>query len=147
MRLPSTLDAVGPETHYSKVERMLRGEGWTPCGTGDWAFALASPDGTMAAGISPFDPVGRFTAHRSAEAAATGAVPRLDLHRRLAGGADLLVMEFLEPIGEEEAKAFFGRVRDGAASSQSSPRSCTGSMRRRSRSCPGAVRWMRTRRT
>ena len=113
MRLPSTLDAVGPETHYSEVERMLRGEGWTPCGTGDWAFALASPDGTMAARISPFDPVGPFTAQLYAEAAATGAVPRLDLHRRLAGGADLLVMEFLEPIGEEEAKAFFGRVRDG----------------------------------
>ena len=62
MRLPSTLDAVGPETHYSEVERMLRGEGWTPCGTGDWAFVLASPDGTMAARISPFDPVGPFTA-------------------------------------------------------------------------------------
>lgn len=111
--LRCALDAVGPESHFREVERMLRDEGWTHCGAGDWAFALASPDGTTAARISPFDPVGPFTARLYAEAADAGAVPRLHLHRRLAGGADLLVMEFLGPVGEAEATEFFTRVRDG----------------------------------
>src|SRR5699024_743047 len=97
-------------THYREVERTLRAEGWAPCGQGDWAFALASPGGTAAARISPFDPVGPYTARLYAEAAHTGAVPRLDLHRRLAGGADLLVMEFLHGVDEHEAKGFFDRV-------------------------------------
>lgn len=109
----SPLRAVGPTTDYREVEQSLRAEGWTLCGEGDWAFALASPDGAAAARISPFDPVGPYTARLYREAAATGAVPRLHLHRRLDGGADLLVMEFLQPVGEEQAKEFFARVRDG----------------------------------
>ena len=111
--LPDALRALDPATHYREVERILREAGWTPCGQGDWAFALASPDGVAAARISPFDPVGPFTAQLYAEAAGTGAVPRLDLHRRLAGGADLLVMEFLHPVDEHEAKDFLERVRRG----------------------------------
>jgi SAM-dependent methyltransferase len=110
---PAALEAVGPATHYRAVERLLRAEGWTPCGEGDWAFALASPDSRAAARISPFDPVGPFTARLYAEAAASGAVPRLGLHRRLAGGADLQVMEFLHPVGVEEAQGFLERVHRG----------------------------------
>ena len=111
--LPAALRALDPATHYREVERILREAGWTPCGQGDWAFALASPDGAAAARISPFDPVGPYTARLYAEAASTGAVPRLDLHRRLAGGADLLVMEFLQDVDEHEAKDFLERVRRG----------------------------------
>ena len=48
------------------MERVLRGEGWTPCGTGDWAVALASPDGTAAARISPFEGEAFFTSAISA---------------------------------------------------------------------------------
>lgn len=111
--LPTAVVDAGISTSYREVEELLRAAGWSDCGAGDWAFALASPDGELAARISPFDPVGPFTAQLYTEAAATGAVPRLDLHRHLAGGADLLVMEFLQPVGEEQAKEFFARVRDG----------------------------------
>ena len=111
--LPAALRALDPATHHREVERILRAEGWTPCGQGDWAYALASPDGASAARISPFDPVGPYTARLYAEAAGTGAVPRLDLHRRLGGGADLLVMEFLQGVDEHEATDFLERVRRG----------------------------------
>jgi len=30
--------------------------GWVPCGVGDWALALRSPEGTVAARVCPFDP-------------------------------------------------------------------------------------------
>ncbi|WP_323374443.1 hypothetical protein [Brachybacterium sp. NBEC-018] len=108
----TVLDPVGPATRWREVERRLLENGWTPCGAGDWAFALASPDGGTVARISPFDPVGPWTARLYTEAAATGRVPRLHLHRRLAGGADLQVMERLDPVPEAEAAAFLAGFRD-----------------------------------
>ncbi|MET0424674.1 MAG: hypothetical protein ABW046_12410, partial [Actinoplanes sp.] len=91
---------------HRDVERQLRREGWRPCGAGDWAVALRSPDGTRAARISPFDPTGPYTAALYAEAAPTRQVPVLFEHRRLVGGGDLQLMEWLEPVPEDEALAF-----------------------------------------
>lgn len=80
--------------------------GWTRCGAGDWAVALRSPDGLTAARISPFDPAGPYTAALYREAAHTGQVPRLYEHRRLAGGGDLQLLEWLEPVAADEAAGF-----------------------------------------
>ncbi|MFC0672966.1 hypothetical protein [Brachybacterium hainanense] len=96
-------------THHD-VDAQLRAEGWTPCGKGDWAYALASPDGTRAARISPFDPVGPFTARLYREAAASGRVPHLVTHERLRGGADLQIMELLLPVPAREAAAFLAAL-------------------------------------
>lgn len=104
--LPTAVTEASPSTSYREVEQLLRGAGWRDCGAGDWAFALASPDGALAARISPFDPVGPYTARLYEHAAGTGLVPRMLLHRRLAGGADLLVMERLQPADESAAQAF-----------------------------------------
>ena len=104
--LPTAVTEAGPSAAYREVEQLLRGAGWTDCGAGDWAFALASPDGALAARISPFDPVGPYTARLYERAAGTGLVPRMLLHHRLAGGADLLVMEQLLSVGESDAHAF-----------------------------------------
>jgi hypothetical protein len=94
------------EVDHRDVENALLGAGWTPCGAGDWAIALRSPDGTAAARISPFDPTGPYTAALYREAAHTRQVPRLFAHRRLVGGGDLQVMEWLRPVAEDEAVAF-----------------------------------------
>ena len=40
------------------------------------------------------------------EAAHTRQVPQLFAHRRLAGGGDLQIMEWLQPVPEPEAVAF-----------------------------------------
>lgn len=91
---------------HRDVERKLRSAGWTPCGAGDWAIALRSPDGAAAARISPFDPTGPYTAALYRQAGHTRQVPELFAHRRLAGGGDLQVMEWLRPVAEDEAVAF-----------------------------------------
>ncbi|TCC34755.1 hypothetical protein [Kribbella sindirgiensis] len=91
---------------HREVERVLREAGWTPCGAGDWAIALRSPDGRAAARISPFDPAAPYTVALYREAAYTRQVPRLFAHRRLVGGGDLQIMEWLEPVDADEAARF-----------------------------------------
>jgi hypothetical protein len=98
--------ASGRAPDHREAERALLAAGWTPCGAGDWAIAVRSPDGRAAARISPFDPVGPYTAALYRQARRTRQVPGLFAHRRLAGGGDLQVMEWLRPVDEGEAVAF-----------------------------------------
>jgi hypothetical protein len=104
--MPREVGALGRHADHRDAERSLRAHGWTAAGAGDWAIVLRSPDGTAAARISPFDPTGPYAAALYRDAARTGQVPELFAHRRLAGGGDLQVMEWLEPVGEQEAMAF-----------------------------------------
>ncbi|GAA0498197.1 hypothetical protein Ade02nite_91290 [Paractinoplanes deccanensis] len=97
---------AGSGADHRDVERVLLAAGWRPCGAGDWAIALRSPDGVAAARISPFDPTGPYAAALYREAAHTGQVPVLFDHRRLAGGGDLQLMEWLEPAPPADADAF-----------------------------------------
>jgi hypothetical protein len=103
---------LSPEPDHRDVEQALLGEGWTPCGAGDWAIALRSPDGTAAARISPFDPTGPYSAALYQVAAHTGQVPALFAHRRLTGGGDLQVLEWLGPVPEDESDAFQRAIAD-----------------------------------
>ena len=104
------LGALPTTSTHHDVEQLLREAGWAACGVGDWAFALAAPDGDLVARISPFDPVGPYTARLYREAAATGQVPRLTAHRPLAGGGDLQIMERLTAVPESEATTFLMRL-------------------------------------
>jgi hypothetical protein len=97
---------LGREADHRDVEQVLLAAGWTACGVGDWAVALRSPDGRAAARISPFDPTGPYSAALYREAAHTRQVPELFAHRRLTGGGDLQVLEWLRPVPEEGAVAF-----------------------------------------
>ena len=111
-RTREVLDAAGLAATYREVEQVALAAGWTPCGAGDWAFALASPDGQVVVRISPFDPVGPYTARLYREAASTGLVPTLYLHRRLAGGGDLQLMERLDAVSATEGASFLARLGD-----------------------------------
>jgi hypothetical protein len=106
MNPAEVLDRLHRAADHRDVEQVLLEQGWTPCGAGDWAIALRSPDGTAAARISPFDPTGPYSAELYRRAAPTRQVPVLFGHRRLAGGGDLQVLEWLAPVAEEEAVAF-----------------------------------------
>ncbi|MGW6195853.1 hypothetical protein ACWF0M_06865 [Kribbella sp. NPDC055110] len=72
-------------------------------GLGD---CVAGPGRSYAARISPFDPTAPYTVALYREAAHTRQVPRLYAHRRLVGGGDLQIMEWLEPVDANEAAAF-----------------------------------------
>ncbi|MDT7537881.1 MAG: hypothetical protein QOI82_1466 [Actinomycetota bacterium] len=102
----AALELLLPDADYRDAEGALARVGWTHGGVGDWAFVLRSPDGTVAARISPFDPTGPYTAAVYTRAAHTHQVPRLFAHRRLSGGGDLQLLEWLEPVNEDEAAAF-----------------------------------------
>lgn len=56
------LAGLAPEATHHDVDASLRAAEWTPCGIGDWAWALRSPDGGVVARISPFDPAGPYAA-------------------------------------------------------------------------------------
>ncbi|HZX07785.1 hypothetical protein [Kribbella sp.] len=105
----------GQHADHREVEKVLRAAGWTPCGAGDWAVAFRAPDGRSAARVSPFDPAGPYTAALYREAAHTGQVPRLFEHRRLAGGGDLQILEWLSPVAVEEAAEFHRALAAGEA--------------------------------
>lgn len=100
------LARLGQQADHRDAEQAFAAAGWVRCGAGDWAIALRSPNGTAAVRISPFDPAGTYSAALYRQAAHTGQVPKLFAHRRLAGGGDLQVMEWLEPVSRDEAVAF-----------------------------------------
>jgi hypothetical protein len=104
--LGELLTPLGPQADHRDAEQAFVTAGWTPCGAGDWAIALRSLDGTAAARISPFDPTGAYSAALYREAAHTRQVPELFAHRRLTGGGDLQVLEWLRPVPQDEAVAF-----------------------------------------
>lgn len=97
---------LGRKPDHRETEDALLAAGWTRCGAGDWAIALRSPDGAAAARISPFDPTGPYSASLYRAAAHTRQVPELFAHRRLTGGGDLQIMEWLRPVPEHVAVAF-----------------------------------------
>lgn len=108
------LAAIPDGADHHQADHAFRSAGWIPCGAGDWAIALRSPDGKLAVRISPFDPTGPYTATLYQAAVHTGQVPRLHAHRRLSGGGDLQVMEWLAPASEPDAVGFLQAVVEGA---------------------------------
>jgi hypothetical protein len=77
--------------------------GWTPCGIGDWAVAVRSPGGLLAARICPFDPAYPAFLELCRQRPGNRYLPRVDLTASLDGGGSLTVMEFLTPSQEAAA--------------------------------------------
>jgi hypothetical protein len=95
------VESIDAHADHSDAEAHLLALGWAACGRGDWAIALQSPSGQLAARISPFDPTAPFTAKLYRAGRVTGWFPELLLERPLTGGANLLLMEFLHPAALE----------------------------------------------
>jgi 8-oxo-dGTP pyrophosphatase MutT (NUDIX family) len=106
------VESLRPGSDHDEAREHLLRQGWVECGRGDWAIALRSPDGRLAARISPFDPAAPFTAALYRAGQASGWFPRLHLELPLDGGGSLLLMELLEPVDIATGAAVHRRLRD-----------------------------------
>ena len=69
-----------------------------PCGVGDWAVALRSPEGALVARVCPFDPAYWAFVDLCRECAGNRWLPRIELAVGLEGGGSVVVLEFVAPV-------------------------------------------------
>ena len=97
--LPGIPDLPWESLSHRQVLAELATEGWVPCGVGDWAVALRSPEGTLAARVCPFDPAYWAFVDLCRECAGNRWLPRIELAADLEGGGSVVFLEFVAPGG------------------------------------------------
>lgn len=88
--------------------------GWTPCGVGDWAIGLRSPDGLWVARVCPFDPAYAAFLELCRRQLGNPYLPRVAFDTPLDGGGTLVVLEFLAPLEPAQAEEVARRWREEA---------------------------------
>ena len=77
-----------------------------PCGVGDWAVALRSPEGSLVARVCPFDPAYWAFVDLCRECAGNRWLPRIELAAGLEGGGSVVFLEFVTPVDHPVVKRF-----------------------------------------
>jgi hypothetical protein len=105
---------------HRQVLAELAAAGWVPCGVGDWAVALRSPEGTVVGRVCPFDPAYWAFVDLCRECAGNRWLPRIELAAGLEGGGSVVFLEFVAPVGHPVDGQFAEqwRTRDGDAEFQ-----------------------------
>ena len=115
--VPGTLRRVPelpwPSLSYRDALAALVAAGWLPCGAGDWAVGLRSPDGSLVARVCPFDPAYRAFVDLCRACAGNRWLPRIEAAVELEGGASVVFLEFLAPVDRELAEQVAGQWRRG----------------------------------
>jgi hypothetical protein len=91
---------------HRQVLAELAIQGWVPCGVGDWAVALRSPQGTLVARVCPFDPAYWAFVDLCRECAGNRWLPRIDLAAGLEGGGSVVFLEYVAPVDHPVAGQF-----------------------------------------
>jgi hypothetical protein len=102
------------ELRHREAAGWLLADGWNVCGVGDWATVWRSPDGALAARVSPFEPAYEVFVHLCRALPGNPLLPRIALDSPLEGGGRLTVMEALAPA-EKDAAAEVWKRWDAAA--------------------------------
>ena len=89
------MDRSWQSRSYREALTELVSLGWVPCGVGDWAIALRSPDGSHAARVCPFDPAYPAFLELCRRCGGNRYLPRVNLEAALSGGGSLTILEFL----------------------------------------------------
>ena len=95
----------GRALSHRQVLAELAAAGWVPCGVGDWAVALRSPEGTLVARVCPFDPAYWAFVDLCRECAGNRWLPRIELAADLEGGGSVVFLEFVAPGGPSGRQA------------------------------------------
>jgi hypothetical protein len=103
---------------HRQVLAELAGGGWVPCGVGDWAVALRSPEGTVVTRVCPFDPAYWAFVDLCRECAGNRWLPRIELAAGLEGGGSAVVLEFVAPVDHTVAEQIAGQWRTGAGDAE-----------------------------
>ena len=96
--LPPIPGLLWESLSHRQVLAELATEGWVPCGVGDWAVALRSPAGTLAARVCPFDAAYWAFVDLSRECAGNRWLPGIELAAGLEGGGSVVFLEFVAPV-------------------------------------------------
>jgi hypothetical protein len=91
---------------HRQVLAELAAEGWVPCGVGDWAVALRSPEGALVARVCPFDPAYAAFVDLCCHCAGNRWLPRIELAADLEGGGSVVFLKFVAPVGHPVAGQF-----------------------------------------
>ncbi len=107
--LPSIPGLPWESLSHRQVRAELATEGWVPCGVGDWAVALRSPEGTVVARVRPFDPVYGAFVDLCRECVGNRWLPGIELAAGLEGGGSVVFLEFVAPVDHPVAGQFAGQ--------------------------------------
>jgi hypothetical protein len=116
--LPRIPDLPWELLSHRQVLAELAGGGWVPCGVGDWAVGLRSPDGTLVARVCPFDPAYSAFVDLCRACAGNRWLPRVELAAGLEGGGSVVFLEFAAPTGRVVAGQVAGQWRAGAGDAE-----------------------------
>lgn len=97
------------ELNHREAAGWLLADGWNVCGVGDWATVWRSPDGELAARVSPFEPAYEVFVRLCRALPGNPLLPRVELDSALEGGGRLTVMEFLTSTEYDQAAAMWKR--------------------------------------
>ncbi|MEU4226301.1 hypothetical protein AB0F17_18545 [Nonomuraea sp. NPDC026600] len=106
-------DVPWPSMTHREATAELVLAGWTPCGVGDWAIGLRSPDGLWAARVCPFDPAYAAFLELCRRRRGNPYLPRVAFDSPLDGGGTLAVLEFLAPLETARAEEVARQWRAG----------------------------------
>jgi hypothetical protein len=103
------------ELNHREAAGWLLADGWNVCGAGDWATVWRSPDGELAARVSPFEPAYKVFVHLCRALPGNPLLPRIELDSPLEGGGRITVMEALVPAERDVAAAVWKRWDEAGA--------------------------------
>jgi hypothetical protein len=116
--LPGIPDLPWESLSHRQVLAELASGGWVPCGVGDWAVGLRSPEGALVARVCPFDPAYWAFVDLCRECAGNRWLPRIELAADLEGGGSVVFLEFVAPVDHPVVKQFAEQWRARAADAE-----------------------------
>ena len=115
---------LAPGSTADQARAIFSAAGWRTVGSGDWAWVLASPDGSLVARVTPFDPAFRLFADASLRGPSNPYLVRVDELLPLRRRGYVVVMERLHPADENRALRLAAALTvdpEGASSSSGAP--------------------------